>query len=289
MKRLALAALSAFCLLLPAAAEAKKPPLTFLSNSEAGISQVGPDKGVYESPKGTLQILNLRTHATRAATMPSGCVNRGISLPSVLLLCYSDYRIWDSLSGEAKVVDFSGCGSYASNTSLAGLGRRWIGGEYHTGDFDHDTGSEFVQAVYISRDTGECKVLGPDDFDRDLDSATLPPRRYGVPEKCTKGKRYILRSGKGGLSVKRCTPRAHWRVACRSDCGELSPGRSLLAWTTRDMRLHVYLIGSRQRFSWRLRRRGYATVLGDWVFADVSRVRGGLAIYALDLSRLVRR
>src|SRR4051794_39249641 len=102
--------------------------------------------------------------------MPSGCENRGVSLPAVLPAFYSNYQI--------------------------------------TGPFDDEYGAENVRAVDISRATGECKVLGAHDFGRDLDSKDLPERRYGVPEKCTDGKRYIVRAATRGLSVKRCTPRA---------------------------------------------------------------------------------
>ena len=285
MRWLALLTLSALGLLLPAAASAK-PPLAFLSDSEHGISQAGPYKGVYESPKGTLQIRNARTNTTRSAVMPNGCESRGVSLPAVLLVCYSDYRIWNSLSGEEKVVDISGCGSYARNTSLGGLGRRWIGGQYHTGSFD-EYGSEYVRAVYISRATGECRVMGPDDLYRDLDSADLPERHYGSPEKCTKGTRYISRYVRDRLLVKRCVAQAKWRVACRATCGSVNGGRNLLAWAVDD-RLHVCLVASGRTLSWRLEGAGYPIVLTDEVYVAAT-VGHNRPIYTVDLTRLVRR
>jgi hypothetical protein len=229
MCRFALLALIAFCL-LPATAVAKQPPLEFVSSSQAGISALDAHTGYYESPKGTLRIIDVQAGATRTIVLPERCEGRGVSLPTVLLVCYSDYRVFDSDTGETEVVDMSGCGDYARDTSLAGIGRYWIAGAYHTGIIEGgETGGEVEQAVYIDRETGACRVLGRHDFGRDLDRKDLPERRYGVPDKCNPGKAYVLRFRLSRLELKRCIRRAHWVVVCKRACGAVQGSRTVLA------------------------------------------------------------
>lgn len=298
MRRFLLAGLFAF-LLLPAVAAAKQPPLTFLTYSESGIRGLGPYRGYYESPKGTLQIVDAQAGTTRAVVLPNGCENRGINGPDVLLGCGEGYRIWNSWTGETTPVDLSSCGSYARSIQLGQLGRYWIAGGYDTGYENIDQGREFgyevYWAVYINRRTGKCRVSDEHDFNRNVDRADLPAPRYGEPDRCARGKKFILRSSASrGTDIKRCTPRARWRFVT-SNYGSVFRGPNLVAWME-GARLHAYVVDSRRRLSWRVPgaagRDSYTfpTVLGDRVYANVARNDPkGLPIYTVDLSGVVRR
>jgi hypothetical protein len=287
MKRSALACLSALCLLLPATASAK-PPLTFVSYSLHGIAALDADKGFYESPKGTIQIVNARAGTTRAVVLLAGCEERGISGPDILLACSDEptVRVWNSWTGDAAPVDLSACDGQPPGIEVTGLGRYWIAGRQRTGYFD-DYG-EIDYAVYVNRRTSECRVLGQREFFRDLDRPDLPKRRYGRPDRCTRGKAFVERWRRNGLYVKRCARGARWRFVTRND-GAV-PGRRLVAWLASG-RLHVYLVAGGRRLSWSAPPESDGpTVLGDRVFVDVlDDDPNGIPVYAVDLSPLVGR
>jgi hypothetical protein len=300
MCRLALMALTALCLLTPPAADAataKRPPLAFFTNSEHGISELppyrDPFKGYYESPRGSLNIVDARTTTRRVIVIPDRCEGHGIALPVLLLLCEDSptARVWDSWTGEVTPVDVAACGGYARSISLGGIGRHWIAGQYHTGTFDHEYGNEFVRPVYINRQTGECKVFVDDsDLNRDLDRESLPKRRY-VPGKCGDGRKYVVRRTARRVHVKRCAHGARWRLVCRRSCDPLG-GRNLLAWVD-GTRLRVYVVAPGRRLSWGIPGdpgpyEAYPTVLRDRVYVNVLIDYPPVATYAADLSGLVR-
>jgi hypothetical protein len=292
MCRFALLALIAFCL-LPATAVAKQPPLTFLTHSELGIAQLGTYKGFYETPRGTLHIVNVRAGTTRDVVLPQGCENRGIGGPEILLACADApiHRIWNSWTGNTVAIDASRC-SAPERVSLGwGIGRYWIAGSYQTDEPTFDDqgvrqwGQDVKLAVYINRRTGRCRVLTEHDFGGDLDRPQVPRRHYGEPDRCTRGKRFIIEYRPSrGMYVKLCAPHAHWRF---SGCGDVNAGPNLVA-CVEGRRLLAYIPALGRRLWWRAPPGdSFPTVLGDRIYLDVIGQPDGVSIYTVDLSRVV--
>ena len=285
--------------LLGTAAEAKQPPLKFVSHSARGMTWISAYRGYYEWPQGTLQIVNARAGTTRAVLLPAGCESTDVNGPLVLLGCDEPrvYQLWNSFTREATAIDLSRCGSHQREIGMGRIGRYWIAGSYDTGYFDEEmdgTGHEVFYAVYVNRATGECRIYDEAGLNKDVDQPDLPGPYYGVPDTCTRGKNFIvdLRPS-GGSYVKLCKEGARWRLLSRYGV-DVSPGPNLVAWLTKN-RLYAYLPASRRRLSWRVpgasyARQPYATVIGDRAYAyTYGDEPGHVAIYAADLSRLVGR
>lgn len=297
MRRLASLTLTGLCLLIPPAAEgATQPPLELMTYSEWGISALDAYRGYYELPHGTLNFVNVRAGSTRTVVLPEDCTHRGISGPDILLLCPDapTARVWNGWTRATTPVDVTACGEAWHRIALGGLGRYWIAGREETGMFDGPYRSPVDYPVYINRRTGECRYAK--EFGRDLDSADLRKPRYGLPDKCSKGKKYIVRIGKRrGTNVKLCRARARWRFATGADL--VYRGPTLLAWMGRT-HVNAYLVESGRRLSWRVPGvsgdpygpHASPAVIGDRVFVDLTGDDPrGVPIYVADLSGVVRR
>jgi hypothetical protein len=210
--------------------------------------------------------------------------------PVVLLGCGepASFELWNSFTHETTALDLSRCESHNHAIGLGVIGRYWIAGSYDTGYYDwteEGAGHEVYDVVYLNRASGECRVY-PDGYNRNIDRADLPRPRYGVPDRCTRGKKFILDFRPRGLYTKLCTKHAPWR---RSGCGDGAIGRNLIACFERA-RLRVYLPVSGRRLSWRAHGSGFPTVLGDHVYVAVyDDGSPGASIYTVDLARLVGR
>jgi hypothetical protein len=240
--------LTTFAASFAAEAGAARPPLSLVTESPAAFEPLLGGRGVYEAPAGTLHVVDADAGTTRSFGLPQGCVDRGISLPAVLLLCDTApaYRVFDSRTGASEAVDLSGCSSEPERISLGGLGRHWIGGTLFEG-LDSQ-GNPRTLPLFVGRRSGECRAYDPSEGERDLNDPEL--RRRQPSAGCERrGQRRLVRTRDGALYLRRCGSKRRV-LLCREECRDTAASSTAVAWVGGN-RLYVRLHSSGRRFSWR--------------------------------------
>jgi hypothetical protein len=272
----------ASCVLLCPAAGAKSLPLHRVSAEFR--TQTSDERFVVfvRDPARPLDVpvFDSRLQRMKNLQVPTNCLGSELVRGQLLLTCSetdaaSHIRVLNLASGELHAVLVRADPSVEQEVARAGfnqIGRYWYGGEY---DACQGCNKSASVKVFVNKFTGEVRRYSPSEQSTGFDIDT-PDLRPPPPGPICGIKRlfdyfdvdyrppYLLYAVEPGLALRRCSrPRRSVTIACGL-CEGPRLWSGSVTWSERSL-LTLYVIKTRERYSWRFYRSGIFATRG-WAF-----------------------